>query len=174
MDIQIWCPSTSSVGGGLRKGAMASASTSVWEKVASLALILVPNNSVPPHVSLAPFKLLPQCWSSEGVSLSKSMCGPFKNCLRLQNPSISLSHNPWCFLQPKVMGSSLHGTGTLGLGGLVWGWDPSIFEGHLCSQAIPPDFYVSHMGVWPVCLASLSLLPVSMWPLLYIHSCKTS
>ena len=27
---------------------------------------------------LVPYKLLPQCWSSEGVSLSNSVCGFFK------------------------------------------------------------------------------------------------
>ena len=38
-----------------------------------------------PCMPLVPFKLLPQCWSSEGVSLSKFMCGFFKwNCLGLQ------------------------------------------------------------------------------------------
>ena len=42
------------------------------------ALVLMPNTSVPPCMLLVPFKLLLQCWSSEGVSLSKSVCGFFK------------------------------------------------------------------------------------------------
>ena len=46
---------------------------------------LMPDTSVPLCTPLVPFKLLPQCWSSEGVRLSKSMCGFFKgNCLELQ------------------------------------------------------------------------------------------
>ena len=49
-----------------------------------LALILMPNNSIPPCMFLVPFKLLPPCWCSEGVSLSKSVYGPCKNCLGLQ------------------------------------------------------------------------------------------
>ena len=40
----------------------------------SPALALMPATSVPTSVPLVPFKLPPQCWSSEGVSLSKFMC----------------------------------------------------------------------------------------------------
>ena len=37
---------------------------------------------VPPHISMVLFELQPQRWSIEGVSLSESLCGPFKrNCL---------------------------------------------------------------------------------------------
>ena len=45
---------------------------------------LMPDPSVPPCMPLVSFKLLHQCWSSEGVNLSKSVCGFFKgNCLGL-------------------------------------------------------------------------------------------
>ena len=37
-----------------------------------LALTLMPDTSVSPHVPLVPFQLLPQCWSPEEVSLHKS------------------------------------------------------------------------------------------------------
>ena len=58
------------------------------------------------------------------------MRGPYKrNCLGLQKLSVSLSLNPSWFLQPEVMGVSLPGTGTLGWGGLVWVWDPSLPRG---------------------------------------------
>ena len=78
--------------GNLRKGTVTSASTP--------ALILMPDNSIPPCMSLVPFKLLPQCWNSEGASLSKFVHGLFKrNCLGLQKP-VMLSHT----LQPEVMG----------------------------------------------------------------------
>ena len=47
------------------------------------ALTLMPDTSVPPCMSMVSFKLLPQCWSSQGMSLSKFVCGFFKrNCLR--------------------------------------------------------------------------------------------
>ena len=37
------------------------------------ALALIPDTLVPPCMPLVLFKLLSLCWSSEGVSLSKSM-----------------------------------------------------------------------------------------------------
>ena len=42
------------------------------------ALTPMPDNSVPPLMSLMPFNLLSLCWSSEGVSPIKSVHGPFK------------------------------------------------------------------------------------------------
>ena len=80
-------------------------------------LILMPDNLVPPSMFLAPFMLLLQHWSSEGVSQSKSMHRSFKrNCLKFQLLSILLRHNPCWFLQPEVMETSLPGTGTMGWG----------------------------------------------------------
>lgn len=74
MDTQIWHPPAHVlwVNESLNKGTMASASISIWNKVASSALSLNPDNSVPSHMSLVPFKLLPQCWSLEQVKLSVS------------------------------------------------------------------------------------------------------
>ena len=64
-----------------------------------LALALLPKNSIPPCVSLMPFKFLPQHQNSERVSLSKSMHRPFKrNYLGFQKPFVSLSYNPYSFL----------------------------------------------------------------------------
>ena len=110
------------------------------EKAALPALTLMPDNSVPPHISLVPFKLLPPCWSSEQVTVSKSLCvGP----LRETQPSVSLSHNPCWFIQQEVMGASLPSTETLG-----WrpglGLAPSLLRGDLHSQDIPLNFYLSH------------------------------
>ena len=46
-------------------------------------------------MSLVFFKFLLQCWSSEGVSPSKFEHGLFKkDCLELQESSISLDLNP--------------------------------------------------------------------------------
>lgn len=45
-----------------------TASYSVQDKGASPVLTLKLDNSFPPHMSLAPFKLLFQCWSSEQVN----------------------------------------------------------------------------------------------------------
>ena len=84
------------------------------------ALALLADTSVPPCLSLVPLKLLHWCWSSEGVSLSKSMCGFFKrNFLGFQK-----------FLPPfqslLVFAARSCGTGTLLWG--AWCW-----TGTLCS-----------------------------------------
>ena len=167
IEIQMWHPTASSVG-GLRKGTMTSVSTSVWKKVAQPALALMSDSSVPPHMSLVPFKLLPQCWSSEQVSPSKSMNGPFKRiCPGLQKPSISLSPNPHWFLQPEVMGTSLPGQGFgVGLGPLP----PKVQT----PQQRYLSIFIYHMWVGPVHSSSPPVLPVLMWLLLYILSCRTS
>ena len=60
-------------GGGLRKETMVSASTSVWKKAAPPSPALMTDNSVIPHMSLAFFELLPQCYGLKLVSLSKSL-----------------------------------------------------------------------------------------------------
>ena len=83
-------------------------------------------------------------------------------------------HNPYCFLQPEVIGISLPGAGTLGC--TVW---PG--AGITCSQGIPPEFYpphmnvglsillrpsplhaVLHLGASPPISATLPLLPIYM------------
>ena len=112
METQIWCLPVSSVFGvgSLIKGTVASASNFAWQKAAPLpTLTLILDNSVPPSTSLVPFKLLPQGWSSEGVSPSKSESGPFERKPLFHSPTI-----PAGFLQPEVVGTCLSGTGTLG------------------------------------------------------------
>ena len=102
------------------------------------ATTLVPNTSVPPCMPLGPFKLLPWCWISVGVSLSKSICGFFKrDCVG----SRSFFHqlNSHWFLQPEVMGTYLPDTGTLGWGALYGAITPH-------SQDIPPEFLSTTHG----------------------------
>ena len=63
---------------------------------------LMPDTSVPPCMLLVPFKLLPRCWSLEGVSLSEFMCGLFNgNCLGLQK-FLPLTQS-LLFLQPEKL-----------------------------------------------------------------------
>ena len=73
------------------------------------------------------FKLLPSCWNSEGVSLSKTVWGFFKgNCLGLQKflPQIQ---SPVVFASTSYENlSSWHWNP--GQGGLVWDWDSSLLR----------------------------------------------
>ena len=57
---------------------------------------------------------------------------------------------------PLVFTTKSYGTGTLGWGGLVWGWDPSLLGGTSASQDISPSFYLPHIGVGPACFAFCS------------------
>ena len=117
MDTQIWYLTLVSVWGGLLKGNMASATPLVWEKAAPPVLMLMPDTSVSPRMSLVPLDMLYHFWSSERVSQNKSTWETFKrNCLGLQKPSVSFSLNSCWFLQLEVMETSLHRTGILGLG----------------------------------------------------------
>ena len=60
MESQIWRQLASSVGGGFRKGTMASSHLDARHFSSSLYV-----------TPLVPFKLPPWCWSSEGVGLSR-------------------------------------------------------------------------------------------------------
>ena len=75
------------LGGSLRKATMVSASPFVWQKAAPL---LSPQCQTIQCVSLVPFKLLPQCWSSKGVNLHKFMPRPFREHLGLTQPQSPL------------------------------------------------------------------------------------
>ena len=71
-ETQIWHPLVSSAGEGV-----VFSEKEQWPLLALLSgkkqphppdLDLIPDNSVYPHISLVPFKLLPQYWSSQGAS----------------------------------------------------------------------------------------------------------
>ena len=112
---------------GFRKGTMASAHLSVWEKVVPQLLPQCQTLQFLPvcHCCLSNCYLIAE--SSEGVSLSKSVCVCFKrNCLGLQkflsmtqsllvSPAGSYGDLPSWHWEP-------------GLGGLVWGWDSSFLR----------------------------------------------
>ena len=119
------------------------------------ALALMPDTSLPPHMPLVPFKLLPQCLSSEGVNVSKSMCKPFKrHCLGLReflSPTRALLV---CTARSNGSLSSLHWSP--GLGGLIG-------AGTLSSRDNPPKFLAMTRGCGTslFCVSmSLHLLPV--------------
>ena len=163
MESQIWHPPGGSVRvGGLRKKTMASAHFSVWEKTVAQ---LPSDTSVSPCTTLLPFNFLPQCWSSEGVSLNKLMYVFLKgNCLGLQN-FLPLTQSHW-FLQPEVIQTYLPGTGTLG-----WGAWCGARTTHLWD--IPPEFLFTTCGSG----TNLFLIfapPTSVDGYGLFHSCQTS
>lgn len=96
-----------------------------------------------PYVSVI-FMLLPQCWSSEKMSLSKSMCWPVKrNCLGFQQ---------FCFLQYQFLlvfttrsfGKLLSWHWNPGTGVLMWGWDPHFsWEASVAEIFLPVSVHCS-------------------------------
>ena len=149
------------MGGGLIKGTVASASTFVWEKAISPpACTLILETSAPPHMSLVPFELLPQCWSLERVSQSKSMCvdplrktpgTPEALCVTkpqfplvltarsygTSHPSIrTLDLGAWC--ESGILGASEASTAKISLPIFIyymWVWDLPV--PHLCFSYQP-------------------------------------
>ena len=91
---------------------------------------LTQNTSVPPCVPLT-FKLLPQCWSSKGVSLNNFMCEFFKrNYLEIQQ-FFPLTQSLLVFAA-RSYGTYLPDTGTLP-------WGPGVEP---LTLKIPlPNFY---------------------------------
>ena len=87
----------------------------------SPALTLMPDTSVPHHMTLVSFRLLHQSWNSGGVSLSKSVCEFFKrNCLGLQK-ILPPTQTPLLFAARSYGNCLSFWHWNPGLGGLVWG-----------------------------------------------------
>ena len=119
------------------------------------AFVWITDTSAPLLMPLVPFKLLLQCWSSERVNLSKSMCGFFKgNCLGLQN-FLLLTQSPLVFAARSYGDLSSwhwnHGLGRAGMG-----------LGLLAPGISLLNIYPPHMNVGPAHLTSLHHLPVWM------------
>ena len=129
-----------SVGRGLRKGQCPMSTFLPDRKLSPSCLLDMVDTPVPPCRPLVPFKLLPQCWSSEKVNLSKSVYRFFKrNCLGL------LKFLP---LPQSLMVFAGRSYGDLpswhwnpGLGRLVWDWDSSLLR-------YPSRIFIHHMWMW--------------------------
>ena len=112
------------------------------------------NTSVPSCIPLVPFKLLPECWSSEGENLNKLMCGFFKkNYLELQK-----------FLPPTQcpLGFATRRYGNLSSYHWHLGQGPCLGLGLLTPEISLLSFYPTHVDVGPAFSISLPLLPVWM------------
>ena len=86
-----------------------------------LALALLSDTSVSPCVPLVPFKLLPQCWSPEGVSLCNPVVGPLWGHA-WESYSFCAAPTPTGFTA-RSYGDFYSWHWNLGLSGLVCGWD---------------------------------------------------
>ena len=104
------------------------------------ALTLMQATSVFPCMSLLPFKLLPLCWSSEGVSLSKSVCGFFKEKYLGLQKFLPPTQSPLVFAA-RSYGDLSSWHWNPGLGGLLWGCDSSLLR-------YPFQIFIYHMWVW--------------------------
>ena len=118
------------------------------------ALTLMSDTSLPPGMTLVPFKLLCWCWfrGSESAYMS-----PYVGYLRgtaLDSRSVFRRLNTCWFLQPEVMGTYILGTGTLGWQAL-WGWN-SLFPRH------HSRIFSHHTYMWNQCTVSLPLIPIWM------------
>ena len=117
------------------------------------ALVLMPVSSVPPCMSLMPFKLLCWCWSSEGVSLSKSVCGFFERNRLVFQQFLPLTQ----FMLISVDKS--YGDVS------SWHWNPGLGRpvvglGLLTPKISLLNFYPPHVYVGPAHSVSLPFLSV--------------
>ena len=147
MESQIWHPPAGSVSlgrGVLWKGTMSSVTggcLSVREK----ALPQLLPWCQPLQFLLVFHWCLSSCyssagWSSEGVSLNKSMCAFFKgNCLGLHK-FLPLTQSP-LFFSARSCGNWPSWHWNPGLGNLVWGWYSSLLR-H------PSQIFIHHIQMW--------------------------
>ena len=106
----------------------------------SPALALIPDTSMPPCMPQVPFKLLPWCWSSEGVSLNKFLCGFVKgNCLGL-HPFL-LPTQPLLVFAARSYGDISSWHWNPWLEGLVWGWNSLL-------PRYPSRSFIYHTWMW--------------------------
>ena len=119
-------------------------------------LTLIANNSVLPCMSLVTFKLLPQCWSSEWVSLSNSMCEPFNRNIWGSRSLCLIQPQSLLVLTARSCGASPPST-TLGWEFWCGAKSPLVFkQGSLLFKRNSKQ-----CGTSPS--VSLALLPVSLW-----------
>ena len=125
------------------------------------------DSSVPPCMPLVPLKLLPQCCSSDGMTLSKFVCGYLRGTAW---GSRSFFHwiNPCSCLQPEVRG-------LIFLALVPSAGSPAVELGLPTPELSLPNCYPPHVYLGPLYSTSLSLLPVwmdvvSLIPPSYFHS----
>ena len=150
MESQIWHPSASSVALWFRGGRVQRRDNGLCPPFCPPALALMPNTSASSCIPQMLFKLLPQFWSSEGVSLSNSICGFFKrNCWVLQR------------FFPQTQSLLVFATRTYLPGTGILGWRVWCETGTPHSQDNPPEFLSTthECEISPLCK---SIPPISL------------
>ena len=152
MESQIWHLPARSVGlwgKGSEKGQWPLPTFLSGRKLSSSSC-LDADTSVFSHMPLLPVMLLPRCWRSEGVSLSKSVCGFFqKNCLRLQK-SLPLTQSPLFFAARSFGDLS------------SWHWNPGL--GAWCEDGTPHSQDIPLNPLSTTCGCGTSLFHLSTLP----------
>ena len=131
------------MGSGLRKGTMASAHLDAKDPSFSL------------YTTGAFQAATPALELRESESEYMSVCVGSLRGTGWGSRRFFHSLNPCWVLQPKVVGTYLPGTGTLG-------WGACVGLGLLTCEISLPNFYLPHAGVGPARSASAPLLPVWM------------
>ena len=106
------------------------------------------------NAPLVPFKLLPWCWSSEGVSLS--VCVWVLEKKLLGTPEVSSTDSfPTAFYSQKLWGLTF-------LSLEPWAGGPGVGQGLLGPEIFLLNFYLPQVGVGPPHSMPASLPPVWM------------
>ena len=123
----------------LRKGTMVLASISFWDKTVPQLLPWIQTIQLYPYVSGVFLSVAPMMEPKGSQSKLRLCVGPLRG-IAYGSSSFCLPQpqSSW-FLQPEVMGTSLHGTGTLG-------WGPDMGLGCLTPQ-ISILIFICHMWV---------------------------
>lgn len=133
---------------------MASTYTTIWQPAAPLSLVLKPNNSVPPCMSLEP------AWElTVSLSASKSGVGPFKRnvsdyiVFHLTQPQLLVVS------KSEMVGTCLPTAGTQSWRAQYRARTPHLSVGEGGSADNPPYSRLPHVVVGLGCFIFLPLLP---------------
>ena len=142
MESQIWHAPASSVallGKGSEKGQWPLPTLLSGRKLSSSSCVDARHFSSSLYATGA-FQAATRCWSSEGVSLSKSIIGFFMgNCLGLKG-LLPLTTSLLVFAARRC-GDLSYWHWKPGLGGLVWGWDSLL-------PRYPSQIFIHYIWMW--------------------------
>lgn len=146
-----------------------SSSTSVWEKAIPNLLLHCQTIQFLPVCLCNPFSMLPQCGSSEGLSLNPC-ASPLRGTAWFSSSLCVTQLWSPLILKPAVRETSIPRSQPW-TRGLVWGCDHLFLTRGFHGIDIPPDQKHATCGFWTSRICT-SALPVSMCCLHYFSSCR--